>query len=68
MGKPKKILVVDDDRVYSRMLSLVLIDEGYEVLTAGDGLHALWLAGNQHPDLILLDHYLPAADGLTVLG
>lgn len=37
------------------------------VLTAEDGVNAAWIAANEQPGLILLDHYLPGADGLTVL-
>ncbi len=38
------------------------------MLTAEDGVHAAWIAANEQPGLILLDHYLPGSDGLTVLG
>lgn len=37
------------------------------MLTAEDGVHAAWIAANEQPGLILLDHYLPGADGLTIL-
>ena len=37
------------------------------MLTAEDGVNAAWIAANEQPGLILLDHYLPGADGLTVL-
>ncbi len=37
------------------------------MLTAENGVDAAWVAANEQPGLILLDHYLPGADGLTVL-
>lgn len=66
--EPKgRILVVDDDRVYAKILTRFLEERGFEVLTAEDGVHAAWVAANERPGLILLDHYLPGADGLTVI-
>jgi CheY-like chemotaxis protein len=63
----KKILVVDDDRVYTKILSRFFEERDFTVLTAEDGVNAAWIAANEQPGLILLDHYLPGADGLTVL-
>jgi CheY-like chemotaxis protein len=62
-----KILIVDDDRVYTKILSRFFEERNFEVLTAEDGVNAAWIAANEQPGLILLDHYLPGADGLTVL-
>jgi len=62
-----KILIVDDDRVYAKILRRFFEERDFTVLTAEDGLHAAWIAANEQPGLILLDHYLPGADGLTVL-
>jgi len=64
----KKILIVDDDRVYTKILSRFFAERDFTVLTAEDGVHAAWVAANEQPGLILLDHYLPGADGLTVLN
>ena len=63
----KKILIVDDDRVYTKILSRFFEERDFTVLTAEDGVNAAWIAANEQPGLILLDHYLPGADGLTVL-
>ena len=63
----KKILIVDDDRVYTKILSRFFEERDFTVLTAEDGVNATWLAANEQPGLILLDHYLPGADGLTIL-
>jgi CheY-like chemotaxis protein len=44
-------------------LSAALINDGYEVLVAGDGIEGLKIALYQHPDLILCDQFLPRMDG-----
>jgi two-component system chemotaxis response regulator CheY len=59
----RRILVVDDDAAILTFISMALSDEGYEVLTAEDGLSALELVLAQHPDLILLDMRMPGLDG-----
>ena len=63
----KKILIVDDDKVYAKILSRFFEERDFDVITAEDGVHATWMAANEQPGLILLDHYLPGADGLSVL-
>jgi DNA-binding response OmpR family regulator len=61
-----KILVVDDEPPIIDVLSYNLKRENYEVVVATDGEHALALARNEHPDLIILDWMLPGLDGLEV--
>ncbi len=60
------ILVVDDEHNLVWALRHSLNDEGYEVLTAYDGLEALSVARRQRPDLIILDIVMPRLDGLEV--
>jgi len=55
----KKILVVDDDPVILRTLSLKLIGRGYDVMTASDGSEAVTSVRTERPDLILLDLLFP---------
>jgi two-component system alkaline phosphatase synthesis response regulator PhoP len=62
----KKVLVVDDDVKTVELVSLYLNREGYQVLTAYDGVEALRLARESYPDLIVLDLMLPDIDGLEV--
>src|ERR1051325_9063617 len=57
------ILVVDDDPNFRDTMELVLSNEGYEVLTAGDGGDALLTLQSVTPDLILLDMIMPVMDG-----
>ena len=64
----KRILVVDDEPDVVRILSKSLMVNGYEVITANDGLECLSKAENEIPDLILLDNVMPNMDGQTVLA
>lgn len=63
----EKILVVEDDPDLRRALTIRLRANGYDVITAEDGLFAVSMARNEHPDLVLLDIGLPCGDGLSVL-
>ena len=56
----KKILVVDDNKVILKAVSMQLTASGYEVLTAEDGSAALSTARYERPALILLDVGFPA--------
>ncbi len=62
-----KILVVEDDRETALLLRRQLEAEGYNVLLAGNGQDALWLAREEQPQLITLDIMLPDVDGFLVL-
>ena len=55
----KKILVVDDNEIVVRTLSLKLQGGGYQVITALDGAEAVAAARKETPDLILLDISFP---------
>ncbi len=66
MGEAKKrILVVDDDQDDLKMISMILEPEGYEVVTAENGLDALQQVESKSPDLILLDVMMPELDGFA---
>ncbi len=62
----EKILVVDDELALLETLTYNLKKQGYDVLTAADGLLALEIAIKEKPDLIILDLMLPGMDGLEV--
>ncbi|MFC2062403.1 response regulator transcription factor [Chloroflexota bacterium] len=62
----KRVLVVDDDVKIVELVKLYLERDGYRVITAHDGTAALRLAGEVHPDLIVLDLMLPGIDGLEI--
>jgi len=59
----EKILVVDDEPTFVRLVGKTLTHEGYEMLTAGDGQEALRLMFAHRPDLVLLDVVMPKMDG-----
>ena len=61
-----RILIVDDDKDMLDLLSFNLIEEGYEVSVARNGLEALNHARMTLPDLVLLDVRLDDLDGYTV--
>ena len=63
---PHTILVADDDPTIVRLLTLTLEQDGFRVVTAGDGKSALDVARREHPALILLDWQMPGADGIEV--
>src|SRR5437667_8157093 len=64
----KKILVVDDERNMVRLLQVNLEREGFEVVTAFDGVEGLERARTEKPDLVLLDITMPRMDGFEVLS
>jgi DNA-binding response OmpR family regulator len=62
----KRILIVDDEPRYLRLLEANLRTEGYEVATAQDGVQALDVFSSQPIDLMLLDIMMPRMDGFSV--
>jgi two-component system, sensor histidine kinase and response regulator len=60
------ILVVDDNQVNLKLLTLMLTRQGYEIQTAKNGLQAISLVESDPPDLILLDIMMPGMDGYEV--
>jgi len=62
------ILVVDDEQSIVDILQYNLEKGGYQVITAVNGLDAVRLAHQQHPDLAIVDITMPGMDGLEVCG
>ena len=62
----KSILIVDDEVDIANSIQYVLKQEGYAILLAHDGLKAMQVIENQHPDLIILDLMMPGIDGYEV--
>lgn len=60
----KKILIVDDEPDILEFLQYNLRKEGYQVVTAPDGLQAIDVATREKPNLILLDIMMPEMDGV----
>jgi DNA-binding response OmpR family regulator len=64
----KKILVADDEPPVVQIIRANLELDGYEVITAFDGLQALEKARAEKPDLLILDVMMPRMDGFEVLS
>ncbi len=62
-----KILVVEDDRSVSSLITTTLKLNQYNYISAGTGNEAISLCASHHPDLILLDLGLPDIDGIEVI-
>ena len=61
------ILVVDDEKITRRNLKHVLTREGYQVVTAADGLEAIDLINDRAFDVVITDLKMEQADGMQVL-
>ncbi len=63
----KTILLADDEYAIVEALTALLLDEGYGVVTAGNGEEALARLREVTPDLVILDVMMPRLDGREVL-
>jgi len=61
-----KLLIVEDEPTLLETLKYNLVRQGYEVVTAADGLQALPTARAERPDLVILDVMLPGLDGFEI--
>ena len=72
--KPKKILVVEDDKVIQKLIADTLRAAGYDVLTAHNSATAVKVAREENPDLVTLDIELAkdspddSWDGFSIAG
>jgi two-component system, cell cycle response regulator DivK len=62
----KKVLIVEDNDLNMKLFNDLLVAHGYGTLQTKDGVEALALARQHHPDLILMDIQLPEVSGLQV--
>ena len=60
------VLIVEDETELAEVLEFNLLQQGYDVLLAVDGLEACRVIGREKPDLILLDLMLPLLDGWEI--
>jgi DNA-binding response OmpR family regulator len=63
----KKILIVEDDALLSKVLSEDFLEEKFQVMVADNGLQVMETVKRFSPDIILLDLVLPGLDGFAVL-
>jgi two-component system KDP operon response regulator KdpE len=62
----KKVLVIDDDQIFLRLVDNVLSASGFNVLKSDGGLESLRLLFAEKPDIVLLDVAMPGMDGWQV--
>lgn len=67
MKNKPQILVIDDEKDVCNIFEKSLIQEGYTVFTALDGLSGLKIVKEKKPDIVLLDLKMPKMDGIEVL-
>ena len=60
------ILIVDDDKEIAKLIEVYLMNEGYQILQARDGIEALKVLALNPVDLIVLDVMMPNMDGLEL--
>ncbi len=63
MDMNKKVMVIDDDNIFLRLVDKVLSKNGFEVLKADRGQESLRLLFAEKPDIVLLDVAMPGMDG-----
>jgi CheY-like chemotaxis protein len=63
-GTSGRVLVVDDDKVIRQLIKVNLELEGFEVVTAADGVECLDVVHGVRPDLVTLDVAMPRLNGL----
>ncbi len=61
------VLLIDDSVTFREALREALVEQGYRVLTAGDGEEGLRMIAAQRPDAVVVDGVLPGVDGATVI-
>ncbi len=66
-GEPRHLLVVDDDEAVCKVMSIMLTDLGYDVVTETDGRKALSILREGQFDVILVDIVMPELDGLELI-
>ena len=62
----KTVLIVEDNELNMKLFHDLLDAHGYKILQTKDGMEALDIAREHHPDLILMDIQLPEVSGLEV--
>ena len=67
MSRPRRVLVIDDDRLLCELVRTTFELEGFEVDTAFDVIEAERVLSNSRPDAVLLDIGLPGIDGIFYL-
>lgn len=67
LDRKRTVLVADDADAVLHLAERLLIEAGFHVSTAGDGVEALRIVREEHPDLVVLDLLMPRLTGFDVL-
>lgn len=63
----RRILIIDDDRFFIKLMNIILSQEGYDVVTACHGKDAIKILTKETVDLIVVDLMMPEMDGIEFL-
>ena len=63
MANNREILIVEDSRLQAETLAQMLVQEGYAVRTAPDGLEGLSMFAESRPNLVISDVWMPKMNG-----
>ena len=63
----KKVLLIEDNRDFREAMTVALVSEGFEVITAADGEDGLNRARAENPDVVVTDLNIPGIDGLKLI-
>ena len=63
----KTVLLADDNESIVELITLILSQSGYKLITAPDGNEAVKVCLEQTPDLVLMDLKMPNMDGVTAI-
>jgi DNA-binding NtrC family response regulator len=64
---PRKILLVDDEEDFLKLMSKVMELWGYRVVTAANAQEALEVSKRERPDILVLDYLMPELNGIELL-
>ncbi|MFH0827995.1 MAG: response regulator, partial [Candidatus Omnitrophota bacterium] len=67
MDKQIKVLLVDDEEDFRKLLGFWLNSKGYSVVTASNGQEALGIVSAENPDIIFMDLNMPVMDGVEAI-
>lgn len=66
-SKKQKVLLVEDNETFRKVIKNAMMIEGFEVYEAENGQLGLEQALKNHPDLMVIDLYMPVMDGMKML-
>jgi len=66
-NSPKKILIIEDEKMLREAYEIILASKGHKVRTAQNGKEGLKKLKQENPDIVLLDIFMPLMDGREFL-